>query len=86
MPHLPEGYQDEIGILMRHINFIAAHMHMPDFETQQKMRANAVQLQLLTTAISQKNTSPELAVYINDLQDAVNKQMDLVAAPVVKNA
>ncbi|PTQ95887.1 hypothetical protein C8P68_105398 [Mucilaginibacter yixingensis] len=86
MPHLPEGYQDEIGILMRHINFIAAHMHTPDFETQQKIRANTAQIELLVNVINQKNTSPELAVYINDLQVSVNNQLEFTNGPVVKNA
>jgi|GEM_PF-1751596 len=86
MPQLPEGYEDEIGILMRHINFIAAHMHTPDFETQQKTRANTAQLELLANVINQKNTSPELVVYINDLLVAVNKQLEFVNAPIIKNA
>lgn len=86
LPNLPEGYDDEVGVLMRHINYVATHMQETNADTLLQLKAAAAQIQQSLNRIVDNSLSEETTTYTQNIQTALDKQLELINALTTKNS
>lgn len=85
IPHLPEEYTDEMGLLMRDINTVigSLHAHLDEKDRviqalSHDLRAPATNILALIHLIKEEKDKDELNKYVARIEDSVNRQLKLM--------